>query len=196
MVDSHTVLWGQTIVYTAYCLAILAVVEWFALRITTPADHPPKVPPRLFYSFVGLLVLIGVSLHIITFNTIPWVPDDLHGDSVQAARTYPIIVQDHRYVLPEQQLQVPCGQVVRFSVTSGDLTYGFGLFRSDNSMVTQMQVVPGHPNNLVWTFQKNGVYSIRSTEYSGPKGDAMIVKDAVQVTGCSVDDPYTTSAKG
>ena len=94
-------------------------------------------------------------------------------------------VRDHTFVLPEKQLVVPCGQTVRFSVTSEDLTYGFGLFRADNSMVTQMQVVPGHPNNLVWTFPKDDVYSIRSTEYSGPKGDQMIVKDAVRVTGCA-----------
>jgi hypothetical protein len=30
-------------------------------------------------------------------------------------------------------------------------------------------------------FDKPGIYSIRSTEYSGPKGNAMIVKNAVEV---------------
>lgn len=185
MVESTTVLWGQTVVYTLYCVAILAVIAWVSVRLTKPPGHATVVPPKLFYSFVGLLVLIGVSLHIITFNTIPWVPDDLHGDGVTAAKTYAVTVRDHTFVLPEKQLVVPCGQTVRFSVTSEDLTYGFGLFRADNSMVTQMQVVPGHPNNLVWTFPKDDVYSIRSTEYSGPKGDQMIVKDAVRVTGCA-----------
>ncbi len=70
---------------------------------------------------------------------------------------------------------------VMFNVTSEDLTYGFGLFRSDNSMVFQMQVVPGHKNDILWKFDKPGVYTIRSTEYSGPKGPFMIVKDAVEV---------------
>ena len=51
-----------------------------------------------------------------------------------------------------------------------DLTYGFGLFRPDNSMVFQMQVVPGHRNDILWQFDRPGVYTIRSTEYSGPAG--------------------------
>jgi cytochrome c oxidase subunit 2 len=72
-----------------------------------------------------------------------------------------------------------------FSVTSEDLTYGFGLFREDNTLVMQMQVVPGHANDLLWEFQEEGDFSIRSTEYSGPEGDQMIVEDAVRVTGCS-----------
>ena len=71
-----------------------------------------------------------------------------------------------------------------FDVTSHDLTYGFGLFRQDNTMVFQMQVVPGHRNDILWKFDKPGVYSIRSTEYSGPKGVPMIVKDAVEVLAC------------
>ena len=56
-----------------------------------------------------------------------------------------------------------------FTVTSSDLTYGFGLFRPDNSMLFQMQVVPGHRNDILWQFDKPGVYTIRSTEYSGPR---------------------------
>jgi cytochrome c oxidase subunit 2 len=68
-------------------------------------------------------------------------------------------------------------------VTSRDLTYGFGLFRQDNSMLFQMQVVPGHRNDILWQFGKPGIYTIRSTEYSGPKGAAMVMKDAVEVVG-------------
>jgi len=51
-------------------------------------------------------------------------------------------------------------------------------------MVTQMQVVPGHRNDLLWKFEEEAVYSIRSTEYSGPAGISMIVPDAVRVVGC------------
>lgn len=185
MVDSTTVLWGQTLVYTAYCCAISLLIGWFAMRLTREPGAEPVIPAKAFYSLVAVLVTAGVSLHLITYSTIPWVSDDLHGDAVTAERTYAITVKDHTFTLEAPQLVVPCGKVVRFSVTSEDLTYGFGLFRSDNSMVAQMQVVPGHPNNLVWTFGKEGVYSIRSTEYSGPRGDQMIVKDAVKVSGCA-----------
>jgi len=89
--------------------------------------------------------------------------------------------------LPSEKLHIHVGEKVLFDVTSNDLTYGFGLFRSDNSMLFQMQVVPGHRNDILWQFNQSGVYTIRSTEYSGPKGVFMIEKDAVEVVGC--DEP-------
>jgi len=55
-------------------------------------------------------------------------------------------------------------------------------------MVFQMQVVPGHRNDILWRFEEDGTYTIRSTEYSGPKGVFMIVDAAVEVTGCAVAD--------
>ena len=193
VIDSSVVLWGQTIMYTAYCLAIISVVAWFALRITRPTDHVSRITPKVFYVWVGCLTVLGVSLHVVTYNTIPWVKDDLHGSDDYVA-SYDISVGDHEWLLPDATIKVPCKELVRFSVTSSDLTYGFGLFRADDSMVAQMQVVPGHANNLLWTFEANGVYSIRSTEYSGPKGAEMVVPDAVTVTGCSTDDAAAQEA--
>ena len=80
---------------------------------------------------------------------------------------------------------VQCNELVMFDVTSNDLTYGFGLFRDNNSMVMQMQVVPGHRNDILWKFEENESLTIRSTEYSGPEGFQMIVPNAVNVVGCS-----------
>ena len=125
--------------------------------------------------------MLGVSLHIITFNTIPWTPIDANMKTITADRTFVITVEDHEFKLPSEKLRMEVGEIVKFSVTSNDLTYGFGLFRADNTMVMQMQVVPGHKNDILWRFVKPGSYTIRSTEYSGPKGIAMIVKDAVEV---------------
>lgn len=182
-VDSSTVLWGQTIVYTAYCLVIISLVAWFASRLTHEKSRI-TIGAKVFYTWVGFLTLLGVSLHIITYNTIPWVKDDLGGNPNVAA-TFPITIADHAWQIPGGKLAVPCGKLVKFSVTSGDLTYGFGIFRQDNSMVTQMQVVPGHPNDLLWTFTQDGVYDIRSTEYSGPAGYRIVAEDAIVVTGCT-----------
>lgn len=189
MVDSRTVLWGQTLVYTAYALVIIAVVAWFAYKLTR-GDAPTPVPPKLFYGFVAFLVVTGVSLHLVTYNTIPWSPQDLHRGQIQADRIFEISVADHAFELPSPQLTVECNQEVLFDVSSADLTYGFGLFRADSSMLFQMQVIPGHHNDLLWTFEKNGVYTIRSTEYSGPEGVDMTVPDAVRVVGCTTQDEH------
>lgn len=181
MVDSTVVLNGQTLAYTFYCLAILLVMGWFGYKITRPGKDN-KIASALFYSFTAMLVVLGVSLHIVTFNTIPWAPMDLNRSEIKADKVFDISIEKHKFTLPEQTLNINCNEKVLFSVLSHDLTYGFGLFRQDNSMVFQMQVVPGHPNDILWQFDKPGIYTIRSTEYSGPAGVDITLKDAVIVT--------------
>ena len=55
MIGSDTVLCGQAVIYTIYVVAIMLLVGWFAYSITR--EGPSKVSPRLFYSFVGSLVV-------------------------------------------------------------------------------------------------------------------------------------------
>ena len=179
MVDSALVLKGQTIAYTCYTVVIMLVMAWFALRITRPGKS--KVKPALFYTFVGFLTVLGVSLHIITYNTIPWSEMDLHRSEITPDQSFYIEVANHEFYLPDEKMVIKVGEIVEFDVTSKDLTYGFGLFREDNTMLFQMQVVPGHRNDILWKFLKPGLYTIRSTEYSGPKGIAMIEENAVEV---------------
>jgi cytochrome c oxidase subunit 2 len=180
MVDSTLVLFGQTLAYTFYAIAMILVVGWVAWRLTKPGKGG-GVKPAVFFTFVAFLTVLGVSLHLITLKTIPWVEPDLHRASVQVDRVFEIRVADHEFRLPEARLVVKVGEKVRFVVTSDDLTYGFGVFRPDHTMVFQMQVVPGHTNDVIWQFTKPGLYTIRSTEYSGPKGIHMVVPDAIEV---------------
>jgi cytochrome c oxidase subunit II len=181
MVDSNMVLWGQTLAYTFYAIAIMSVIGWFGYKVTKNGKGR-EFKPALFYAFVGFLVVTGVSLHIITHETIPWKPMDLNRSAIQADKTFAISIVQHKFILPAEKMVIKKGDIVRFNVTSDDLTYGFGLFRTDNSMVFQMQVLPGYVNDILWRFEKTGVYTIRSTEYSGPKGIGMIEKNAVEVT--------------
>ncbi|MCE1189870.1 MAG: cytochrome C oxidase subunit II [Ignavibacteria bacterium] len=180
MVDSNVVLTGQTYAYTLYVLAIMSLMAWFAYKLTK-TESTKEVKPVYFYSFVSLLIVVGVTLHIFTYHTIPWAPIDLNRKDIKADRVFNINMKDHKFILPEQKMLIKAGEMVLFNVTSDDLTYGFGLFREDNSMVMQMQVIPGHNNDILWHFEKPGVYTIRSTEYSGWKGYQMIEKNVVQV---------------
>jgi cytochrome c oxidase subunit 2 len=184
MVDSTVVLTGQTIAYTLYCLVIILLVAWFAFKVTGKGTGK-GVRPALFYTFVGFLAVLGVSLHIVTYNTIPWAEMDLKRSEITPDKTFSITVKNHQFIMPSEKLVINVNDKVLFDVRSEDLTYGFGLFRSDNSMVFQMQVVPGHKNDLLWYFDREGIYTIRSTEYSGPKGASMILKDVVHVVPSS-----------
>ncbi len=52
-VDSSLVLWGQTLAYTFYALAMIALIGWFALRVTREGEGR-GASPAIFYSFVGV----------------------------------------------------------------------------------------------------------------------------------------------
>ena len=180
MIDSNIVLTGQTIAYTLYVLVIMALMGWFAYKITRDGSGK-VVKSAIFYSFVGFLIFLGVSLHIVTHETIPWKPMDLNRAEIKADQEFNITMENHEFRLPTSKLIIKKNKIVRFNVVSKDLTYGFGLFRRDNTMAFQMQVIPGHINDILWQFDRPEVYSIRSTEYSGPKGINMIVRDVVEV---------------
>ena len=184
MVDSSIVLWGQTVAYTLYCIVMILLVSWFGWRISREGKAT-AIKPSIFYTFVAFLTVLGVSLHLVTMKTIPWVDMDLNRAEIQADKVFDITVENHKFHLPSEKLIIDCQDKVLFNVTSKDLTYGFGLFRQDNSMLFQMQVVPGHKNDIMWQFMKPGIYTIRSTEYSGPKGISMIEKDVVEVQACN-----------
>jgi len=169
--------------YTLYSLMIISVIAWFAYNLTRKekANSIVRIP---FYGYMAFLVAGGVGHHIFTYNTVPWVAEDITRHDITADQTFHISVKRHVYTMPDEKIIINCGEKIMFDVVSEDLTYGFGLFRKDHSMVTQMQVNPGSKNDLLWTFNHNGVFDLMSTEYSGPRGNAMFIADAVEVRGC------------
>jgi len=141
-------------------------------------------------------VVVGTGLHFLTYNAVPWVPIDLNRANIKADKVFDITYEDHQMNFSSFPMQVGCGEHVIFNATSNDLTYGFGIFRANHTMAAQMQVVPQSKNDLMWKFEKNGTYYIRSTEYSGPKGAKMVAPNALVVTGCEQDDVHAVEIGG
>ena len=185
------------VAYTIYALMIISIVAWFGYNLTTKEKAKPivRIP---FYTYMAFLVIAGVGHHIFTYNAIPWVSQDISRGEIKPDATYEFKVKDHKWVNLPKQIDIKCGETVRFKVTSEDLIYGFGLFRKDGTMVMQMQVNPGSStraiwadNDILWTFNENGIFDLVSTEYSGPVQysedgkDLMRVNNFVRVTGCN-----------
>ncbi|BDY13673.1 cupredoxin domain-containing protein [Hydrogenimonas cancrithermarum] len=173
--------------YTIYALLIISVIAWFGYNLgrKEKARSWVRIP---FYGYIAFLVAGGVGHHIFTYNAIPWVAEDIMRHDIKADREYDISIERHKWKLPEEQMVANMGEKVRFNVRSRDLTYGFGLFRKDGTMVMQMQVVPKHDNDILWTFHECGTFDLTSTEYAGPRQyekhtgeDLMLVKDALVV---------------
>ena len=183
------------VAYSIYAAMIISVVAWFGYNLTRKdAKSVFRIP---FYWYMAFLVAGGVGHHIFTYNTIPWVSQDIDRHNITPDAKYEFEIEDHKWIGLPKQVLIRCGETVEFDVHSRDLVYGFGLFRKDGSMVMQMQVNPGtdvngilDSNDILWTFNHNGEFDLTSTEYSGPEQyteegkDLMLVKDFVKVVGC------------
>ena len=188
MADSIDVLATLKLVYGIYAFIAISLISWFGYRVTKPKNDDAGAKPALFWTYVVVLMVVGTGLHLLTYSAVPWVPIDLNRASIKADTVFDITYEDHQMSFSKFPMQVGCGEHVVFNAISNDLTYGFGIFRADHTMVAQMQVVPQSRNDLMWKFGKNGTYYVRSTEYSGPKGAKMIAQNAIVVTGCDQDD--------
>jgi len=176
------------LVYGIYALVAISLIGWFGHRVTKPKGDASGPRPAFFWTYVVVLAVVGTGLHLLTYNAVPWVSIDLNRADIEADAVFDIAYEDHQMSFSSFPMQVGCGEHVVFNATSTDLTYGFGIFRTDHTLIAQMQVVPHSRNDLMWRFDKNGTYYIRSTEYSGPKGAKMIAPDAIVVSGCDRDD--------
>ena len=129
-----------------------------------------------------LFFLIGIFIvvNVITLSPIvPWQRWML-WDKPQPAKT--VDVSYTNYVITmDTPLEIKQGEFIEFNAVSTDVTYGFGVFRKDNSMIFQMQVMPGIENKITWKFDETGWFDVRSTEYSGPRHSEMHLVDAIHV---------------
>ncbi|MDO8454879.1 MAG: hypothetical protein WC656_04530 [Sulfurimonas sp.] len=186
--DSLELLSFHWVAYTIYSAMIISVVAWFGYNLVRKdAKSVVRIP---FYWYMAFLVTGGVGHHIFTYNTIPWVSQDIGRHEIKPDASYDFTIAKHKWILPSQKIIVQCDEKILFNVVSKDLTYGFGLFRQDGSMVMQMQVNPGSKNDILWTFHHNGVFDLDSTEYSGPVQynehgeNLMKIKNILEVVGC------------
>ncbi len=131
--------------------------------------------------WLGMLIVVFLIFNIVTLSPlVPWQSWMLWSRPTPQER-FAIEFADYEIRLPPGGITVEVGEAVEFVATSLDVTYGFGVFRPDGTMVFQMQVVPGHENRILWQFDAPGAYDIRSTEYSGPRHPEMFIAGGIQV---------------
>ena len=131
-----------------------------------------------------LYVLIAVFLVVNVITLSPLVPWQkwLLWSNPEPQASFTVEFKNYEIQMPAGGMQAKAGEFVAFTAHSADVTYGFGVFRKDGTMVFQMQVLPGHENRIVWKFDAPGSYDVRSTEYSGPRHSEMFYADAIRVT--------------
>ena len=133
-------------------------------------------------NWLFFLIAVFLVFNIITLSPlVPW-QSWLFWSSPEPERRFFIEYEDYQILMPPEGIEVKVGEYAEFVAVSADVTYGFGVFRQDGSMVFQMQVPPGRESSIVWKFDAPGSYDVRSTEYSGPQHSDMFYADAIRVT--------------
>lgn len=174
------VLFYLKIFYAVLVVIVLSAMAYYVRGLTSKGGVSSRLK-AVFYVWTIFLVAAGITFHLLTAWQIPWVHWELRRGTLKPDREISINVKEHEFILPAADLKIRQGEVVKFKLTSADLTYGFGAFRENGAMEFQMQVLPGHSNEIIWVFTDAGKYSIRSTEYSGVASPGMYLKDAIEV---------------
>jgi cytochrome c oxidase subunit II len=103
MIDSAIVLYGQTIAYTAYAIVIILLMLGFGYLVTRQGKAG-VLKTSLFTALVIILSILGVSLHVVTSQTIPWVPMDLNRSNIKADKVFDITMEKHQFFLPSETI--------------------------------------------------------------------------------------------
>ena len=131
--------WGYTIFVIALACSCSSSPTRCGRKETSHGLQRAKL--ALSFSLAVFLVFNVVTLSPI----IPW-QKWLLWSSPEPDQRFSIEYEDYQILLPAGGIEVKAGEYVEFAAVSADVTYGFGVFRPDNTMVFQMQVLPGREN--------------------------------------------------
>ena len=143
---------------------VIATLVWSSTRGRNRQTNLHKLAERE-KTWFGIVVVMLVAL---LFTTIWFTPYSRSQDNGQA---FPVKAEQFAFIVPGRVLHA--GVPVKFSLTSADVNHGFAVFNSKNVLLFQVQVIPDHTQNYVYTFKQPGIYHIVCFEYCGVGHDQM-----------------------
>ncbi len=159
--------YGEPQVAVGILFAVLAA--WFAIvfvaiavasRADLPYERVQRVGYRLRRGWLGLLLVTGVVVLVLTFFDLPYA-------SGSASKRMLVRVTGVQFVWSIAPDRVRAGTPIRFDVTSADVNHGFGIYDPKGHLVGSVQAMPGYHNELDLTFEEPGTYRIRCLEFCG-----------------------------
>jgi cytochrome c oxidase subunit 2 len=173
--DDHPVSMSHTavVITVSYSIALvigsaIAIAVW---RSTLHADGRVDRETWSRRETVWLFVVLG-SLFALLLGTIFYVPyGKSAGPNKQVVRVTAV-----QFAWAIDPPTVKADLPVEFQIGSRDVNHGFGVYDPNGTFVTQVQVVPGEMQKLVWTFKKPGTYKILCLEFCGANHHEMVAE--------------------
>jgi len=165
--------WEAGIITLVGTLLIFAIAKWL-IGSTKVVESIETVAPKMYglrkTYFIFLLALIVVAL----FGTLRGLPYFAPGD---AEPDYAVTVTGSMWSWEVGAItsradgstveQVPAGKLIEFQVDSTDVNHGIAIYNGEGHILTQTQVMPGHPSKLYYQFETPGTYHLVCMEYCG-----------------------------
>lgn len=113
-------------------------------------------------SFVSLQFLSyprfqGEADEVVTVVGIQWDWQMAHGITNKTPHQF----------LGKNEISLPVKKRIKFIVMSDDVTHNFGIYNNKGVLLTQAQAMPQYKNELQYTFNQKGKYTIMCLEYCG-----------------------------
>ncbi|MCB1623433.1 MAG: hypothetical protein KDI32_02515 [Pseudomonadales bacterium] len=158
--------------------ALLVALIALAIALSSRPEQPKDgVTARVYRVRRAYFVVLGVVLLACLGLTLPRapylaarsaVPPDIRVAVTGWMWTWRFdAISGDRVLVEPQNLTIPAGKLIEFSVRSGDVNHGFGIYDDQDHLLTQVQAMPGYTNQLRYRFPAPGVYHILCMEYCG-----------------------------
>jgi len=127
-------------------------------------------------AFVVGIGVPGIAGQIDVKNVTNTAPFDATGVRQRYDKQYEVVMLAQTFQFTPNEIRVPVGSKVTFTITSRDVIHGFKI---DHTPINVM-VVPGQISKVTTTFNKPGEYLIVCHEYCGGGHHVMSGKVIVQ----------------
>jgi cytochrome c oxidase subunit 2 len=139
--------------------ALIALAVWRTTRTRSTEPDTERLARRE-RAWLGVVIVLLVAL---LFGTIFFIP---YADSA-GANGQVVNVQSQQFGWVIEPSTVEAGTPVEFRLTSKDVNHGFGLYTRSGKLLFEVQVIPGHTQKGVYTFERPGTYQILCLEFCG-----------------------------
>jgi cytochrome c oxidase subunit 2 len=159
--------------YAAVCAVAIVVllVIWRSTHAERPRTRDDTDTERLAHGEKAWFAIAVAALGALLLATLPFIP---YGDNAASAGQQTVAVGSAQFAWTIEPSTVQAGVPVRFTVTAADVNHGFAVYNDDNTMLFQIQAVPEHSSDIVYTFKKPGRYQVVCLEFCGVKHHEML----------------------
>jgi len=161
-----------TTIAVSYTVVSVIAIGFMLLVVRSTHGRGPETPTdleRIRETEKKWFVAVVVILVALVFGTIFFTP---YGRGAgKGAQVVKIEAVQFAWLIPPTTIKA--GRQVEFELTSKDVNHSFAVYNASGELLFQVQVMPDHWQDYVYTFKTPGTYQVLCLEYCGVGHDQM-----------------------